>query len=791
MFGKTLFFDKMSSSSSLDSSSVSNKTDKKKQSKHFKVQRRDTLHSNTGRYLVLDFIGEGCFGKVAKCVNLVTAKYVALKILKTEHSADAKREINMLEVVSVLDPVKKNIVWFFERFEHEGHTCLAFEMLDRSLYQLITERHRNPLSLSEIRPIAEQLLMAFDALKGIGVIHSDLKPDNIMLVNHQEEPFKVKLIDFGLSRTTSEVKHGMKIQPLGYRAPEVTLGLPLSEAIDMWGLGCVLTYLYVAKHPFAINCEYQMMRNIVEILGQPADHLLFAGKYSQKFFRLSQHFDYAKWWLKTPREYKLTTYIEPKVWRRSFKCLDDLTTLYPETQEPIELEDRRTFVGLLKCLLDMDPERRITPGEALKHPYVSMAHLADEMETSSYVDKSFNKMLVCLMDDMEEKLIDSKAAVEGTPAIMYSNDKGSAAPHSQDIISNTPSSIDGAKVVGVVNTGGSAEAGTAADGSSDQDAATTGPTKEGSAAASTGLAPEGQAADGVKDQDKASTGPSKEGSAFARNDLAPEGPGVAGAKDQDEASTGPIKEGSAADGSSDQEVATTGPTKEGSAVANTGLAPEGPTADGAKDQDEASTGPSKEGSASDESSDHEATTTGTTKEGSAAAMTISATEGPVAEWAKDQDEASAGPTKQGSAAEGFSDQEAAMAGKSKERLATASTHLAPEGPAVAGAKDQDEASTGPTKEGSATAMTVSPPQEPAVDWAKDQDVALTGLAEETAANYGSPDDDAPVKCGCGNSSAGLFGPCRRISATRPALSSTPQDCWLTKTSVIFTPSYKQ
>eukprot|EP00064_Thunnus_orientalis_P007786 superscaffoldBa00000883_g7808 len=613
----------------------------------------------------------------------------------------------MLEVVSVLDPVKKNIVWFFERFEHEGHTCLAFEMLDRSLYQLITERHRNPLSLSEIRPIAEQLLMAFDVLKGIGVIHSDLKPDNIMLVNHQEEPFKVKLIDFGLSRTTSEVKHGMKIQPLGYRAPEVTLGLPLSEAIDMWGLGCVLTYLYVAKHPFAINCEYQMMRNIVEILGQPADHLLFAGKYSQKFFRLSQHFDYAKWWLKTPREYKLTTYIEPKVWRRSFKCLDDLTTLYPETQEPIELEDRRAFVGLLKCLLDMDPERRITPGEALKHPYVSMAHLADEMDTSSYVDKSFNKMLVCLMDDMEEKLIDSKAAVEGTPAIMCSNDKGSAAPHSQDIISNTPSSTDGAKVVGVVNTGGSAEAGTAADGSSDQDAATTGPTKEGSAAASTGLAPEGQAADGVKDQDKASTGPT-------------------------------------ADGSSDQEVATTGPTKEGSAVASTGLAPEGPTADGAKDQDEASTGPSKEGSASDESSDHEATTTGTTKEGSATAMTISATEGPVAEWAKDQDEASTGPTKQGSAAEGSSDQEAAMAGKSKERLATASTHLAPEGPAVAGAKDQDEASTGPTKEGSATAMTVSPPQEPAVDWAKDQDVALTGLAEETAANYGSPDDDAPV-----------------------------------------------
>ena len=62
-----------------------------------------------------------------------------------------------------------------------------------------------------------QLLTAFDALKGIGVVHTDLKPDNIMLVNHQDEPFRVKLIDFGLSCTTSEMMHGMKVQPLGYR----------------------------------------------------------------------------------------------------------------------------------------------------------------------------------------------------------------------------------------------------------------------------------------------------------------------------------------------------------------------------------------------------------------------------------------------------------------------------------------------------------------------------------------------------------------------------------------------
>ncbi|XP_039979344.1 homeodomain-interacting protein kinase 1-like, partial [Xiphias gladius] len=134
--------------------------------------------------------------------------------------------IKMLEAVSVLDPAMKNVVHFFEQFQHKGHTCLVFEMLDRSLLQLLSEQQGTPLSLHEIRPITHQLLMALDALKGIGVVHSDLKPDNIMLANHLSEPFRIKLIDFGVSFSVREEVFGKTIQPLGYRAPEVTLGSP-------------------------------------------------------------------------------------------------------------------------------------------------------------------------------------------------------------------------------------------------------------------------------------------------------------------------------------------------------------------------------------------------------------------------------------------------------------------------------------------------------------------------------------------------------------------------------------
>lgn len=172
-------------------------------------------------------------------------------------------QIKILEIVSVLDPVKKSIVKFIENFEHEGYTCLAFEMLDMSLFDFVVKKRKKPLSVSEIRPIAHQvkwsfshirvvlniafleivgfahismklwcvqglrlclfppltmkLLTAFEALKGIRIIHADLKPDNIMLVNHSCEPFRVKLIDFGCSLQTSAVTLGMTIQPMGYR----------------------------------------------------------------------------------------------------------------------------------------------------------------------------------------------------------------------------------------------------------------------------------------------------------------------------------------------------------------------------------------------------------------------------------------------------------------------------------------------------------------------------------------------------------------------------------------------
>ncbi|XP_061693405.1 homeodomain-interacting protein kinase 1-like isoform X1 [Syngnathoides biaculeatus] len=234
-----------------------------------------------------------------------------------------------------------------------------------------------------------------------------------MLVNHSCEPFRVKLIDFGCSLQTSAVTLGMTIQPMGYRAPEVTLGLPISEQVDMWGLGCALTFLHVGQHLFATNCEYQMMNTIVQIRGQPADSLLLAGKYSEKYFN---HMNFEQWKLKTPNEYKLTNGEETKTWKIRLKSLDALKTNQADTREVFsEFEDQNEFVNFLKSLLNLQAERRITPADALKHRYVSMAHLVHESHTSSYVDNAFDQMLVCPIEGFEEELI-SDSEDEDKPA---------------------------------------------------------------------------------------------------------------------------------------------------------------------------------------------------------------------------------------------------------------------------------------------------------------------------------------------------------------------------------------
>uniref|UniRef100_A0A3Q3LM42 Protein kinase domain-containing protein n=1 Tax=Mastacembelus armatus TaxID=205130 RepID=A0A3Q3LM42_9TELE len=318
------------------------------------------LLDNSTRYLVMDIIGEGGFGLVVKCLNLITGKTTAVKIHKNGESKSILWELEMLEAIRSLDTEKKNIIKFIEDFKCHDCSCLAFEMLDKSLWDLMDEEGM-PLSLNEIRPVTQQLMVAFEALKGLGIMHLDVKPDNVMLVNHKDQPFRIKLIDFGLAHPVGALETGTEMQVLAYRAPEVMLGLPLSEAVDIWGVGCIMAYMYFGDHLFPFECKYNWMRTLLHLLGQPEEDQLNDAMYTWKYFS---------------------------------KNLEDAVEGWSEKQDGIEYEDTMAFLSLLKGCLHVDPARRICSGEALKHRFITMAHLVDEMGTSSYVDAALQLMTV-------------------------------------------------------------------------------------------------------------------------------------------------------------------------------------------------------------------------------------------------------------------------------------------------------------------------------------------------------------------------------------------------------------
>ncbi|XP_042340031.1 homeodomain-interacting protein kinase 1-like [Plectropomus leopardus] len=222
----------------------------------FEVIEGSLISSTTSDYEVQDLLGSGTYGEVAKCRKVATGEMVALKILKsTSGIEDAKKEAATLEWMKDLNSDKFNIITLNDSFTFKGRYCLEFEKLDINLYQFTEIR---PLELNEIRPIVQQLASALDFLKTVGVIHADLKPENIMMVDHVRQPLKVKVIDFGIACQDPEGKTGVILQSLWYRAPELLLGCPFNEAIDVWSLACIAVEMLRGIPLFPGCNEYDM-----------------------------------------------------------------------------------------------------------------------------------------------------------------------------------------------------------------------------------------------------------------------------------------------------------------------------------------------------------------------------------------------------------------------------------------------------------------------------------------------------------------------------------------------------
>uniref|UniRef100_A0AAQ5YIW4 Protein kinase domain-containing protein n=1 Tax=Amphiprion ocellaris TaxID=80972 RepID=A0AAQ5YIW4_AMPOC len=217
-------------------------------------------------HIVEDIIGEGGFGVVAKCRNTDTNKTVAIKINKSEAGIlqQAVEEIAILKRLRCLNPDTCNIVRWDGFFFHKENICMTFELLDQSLYHYLQEQHTRGLTMGELKPILHQLATALAHLHSTEIVHADLKPVNVMVVNRHQHPIQVKLIDFGLACPVSEVKQGACFGTVWYSAPEMLLGVPFKESFDMWSLGLIMAELILGCHLYPGKTVYDVLRFMVE-----------------------------------------------------------------------------------------------------------------------------------------------------------------------------------------------------------------------------------------------------------------------------------------------------------------------------------------------------------------------------------------------------------------------------------------------------------------------------------------------------------------------------------------------
>jgi serine/threonine-protein kinase len=206
-----------------------------------------------GRYTLARKIGSGGMGTVYLAADAVRVRDVAVKFLAPHLAVDRTSRERFLREAKAANRIEhENIIDITDYGETEdGLAYLVMEYLDGvGLNEEIAE---GPLPLDRALRIALQMCDALARAHELGVIHRDIKPDNVFLLHGYDGDF-VKLLDFGLAK----VKGDMRLTATGvvfgtpeYIAPEQARGAPATASVDLYALGCVLYEMLSGQLPFS------------------------------------------------------------------------------------------------------------------------------------------------------------------------------------------------------------------------------------------------------------------------------------------------------------------------------------------------------------------------------------------------------------------------------------------------------------------------------------------------------------------------------------------------------------
>ena len=202
-----------------------------------------------GRYEVGALAGAGTFGRIHEATDRMTGERVVLKELNLAWQSDGEAlERFRREAQTALEVTHPNLVAFraFERVAG-GHVLVLARVEGETLAHRLARR---PLSSAETTRVAQDVLAGLAALHGLGIVHRDVKPENIML----RPDGRAVLLDFGCV-TTARVPHGTRAESAAhpgtpeYMSPEQARGEHVTPASDVYALGVVLRECLAVEPP--------------------------------------------------------------------------------------------------------------------------------------------------------------------------------------------------------------------------------------------------------------------------------------------------------------------------------------------------------------------------------------------------------------------------------------------------------------------------------------------------------------------------------------------------------------
>uniref|UniRef100_A0A9J8ADJ4 calcium/calmodulin-dependent protein kinase n=1 Tax=Cyprinus carpio carpio TaxID=630221 RepID=A0A9J8ADJ4_CYPCA len=294
----------------------------------------------TDEYQLYEELGKGAFSVVRRCMKISTGQEYAAKIINTKKLS--ARDHQKLEREARICRLLKhpNIVRLHDSISEEGVHYLVFDLVTGGeLFEDIVAREY--YSEADASHCIQQILEAVLHCHQMGVVHRDLKPENLLLASKLKGA-AVKLADFGLAievQGDQQAWFGFAGTP-GYLSPEVLRKEPYGKPVDMWACGVILYILLVGYPPFWDEDQHRLYQQIK------------AGAYD---------FPSPEW-----------------------------DTVTPEAKD------------LINKMLTINPAKRITAAEALKHPWIcqrsTVASMMHRQETVECL-KKFNarrKLKLCL-----------------------------------------------------------------------------------------------------------------------------------------------------------------------------------------------------------------------------------------------------------------------------------------------------------------------------------------------------------------------------------------------------------